>query len=256
MKYKKLLLFTTSLIFIITLVFSLAYVFRVAEINVKCNELSGSNEPISEMANLYLEDYYQENIIFLNKNRIKEDLENISGYIEVKKVEKKYPNKLIVEIVERREVYSFKSGNDFWALNESFNVITKKSENVNNLTGLPNVEIVVNLADYDDSKLIKGGKLSLYDNKTAESFNIIKQLVVERKENLKSITVNVRSDGKVNRYLLVTMTEGMVFQIDKSDEFLMDKLLVMFEFYDAFENKGDEIKRYVTKLDSGEIKVV
>jgi hypothetical protein len=79
---------------------------------------------------------------------------------------------------------------------------------------------------------------------------------VSRRQNVKSITLNVRSDGKLNRFLSFNMTECVVIQIDKVEEYTADKLNKLFNYYDALENKGDIIKKYVTKLENGDIVVL
>ena len=246
----------TSLIFITTLVFSFVFVFKTAEIQVSSFEIEGSNNDISELTLDYLNDYYKKNLIFISKKKIKSNLEELSGYISVKLVEKKLPNKLIVKVEERREVYSFKVNDKYMILDENLKVLAQKDKNVNNINGLSNVEIKANLSDYDVNLLTKGCDFKFYDEDINRGFTLLKSYVINRKENIKSIEVNVRSNGKINKYLLFTMTEGLTIQIDKAGEDLEDKLIKMFEYYDLLENKGDTVKRYVTKLNTGEIVVV
>ncbi len=245
----------TSLIFITTLVFSFIYVFKTAEIQVSSYEIEGSNNNITSISNEVLSSYHKKNLIFISKKKLKSKLESKSGYINVKSIEKNLPNKLIVTIEERREVYSFKVNDKYMILDENLRVLIEKDQNINNVNALTNIEIKANLADYDANLLSTGADFKFYDEEINKSFEILRSFIIERKENVKAVEVNVRTDGQINKYLLFTMTEGLTIQIDKANENLEDKLIKMFEYYDSTENKGDTQKRYVTKLTTGEIVV-
>ncbi len=256
MKYKKLLIFITSLIFITTLAFSSIFVFKVAEINLTTIEVNGSSSQINVISSEYAKSYEGKNILFINSKKFKSELENLSGYIKVNKFEKVYPNKINLEIEERVEVFSLKHNGTYYVFDENLTLLTQKKDNINNVNYLPNIELDLNLSDYNENSFLNGRYLELYDEETRKTLNALKETVLERKENIKSIKINVRSDGKINRFLLITMTEGMEIQIDKSNERAKDKLLKLFEYYDACNNKGDTVRRYVTLRDNGEIVVV
>ena len=256
MKYKKLLIFITSLIFFTTLIFSSVFLFRIAEIDLTVNSVVGSNENVNGVVSTCLEEYKGKNLIFVNTNKLEDELENISGYVKVKSIDKAFPNKLQVTVEERVEIYAINYQDEYWVLDEDFKTLTKKAENVNNINGLPNVLLDVNISDFNETSLKSSSILSFYDEYIQNSFNEIKDLIVSRKENIKSIKVNVRSDGQLNRYFSFTMTEGMEIQIDKVNISTKDKLLKLFDYYDSCENKGDAIKRYVTLKENGEISVV
>ena len=256
MKYKKLLIFITSLIFIMTLIFSSVFLFKIAEIDVTVNSVVGSNENINGIVKEHVGLYQGKNLIFISTNKIEEELEKISGYVKVKSVVKVFPNKLLVSVEERVEVYAIKYQGEYWIFDEDFKTLIKKQDNLNNVNELSNIVLEISLSDYNEETLKSANSLSLYDDEMQNTFNEIKNLIVSRKENIKSIKVNVRSDGKINRYLSFVMTEGMEIQIDKVNVRTTDKLNKLLEYYDLCENKGDTIKRYVTLRDDGEIVVV
>ena len=256
MKYKKLLIFITSLIFVTTLIFSSVFLFKIAEIDLTVNSVVGSSENVNGIVSNCLETYKGKNLIFASTDKIEGELEKASGYVKVKSVNKVFPNKLSVEVEERVEVYAIKYQEEFWILDEDFKTLVKKEDNLNNINGLPNILLDISLSDFDENTLKSSNTLSIYDSEMQKAFNEIKDLVVERKENIKSIKLNVRSDGQLNRYLSFTMTEGIEIQIDKANISIKDKLIKLFEYYDLCENKGDVIKRYVTLKDNGEIVVV
>ncbi len=256
MKYKKLLIFITSLIFVTALIFSSVFLFRIAEINLTVNSLRGSNENVNGIVSTYMEAYEGKSIVLSSKKKIKSELEGLSKYVKVVNIKKVFPNKLSVEVEERLETYALEYQNAYYIFDEDLKLLDKKQENLNNINYMPNIELILNLSDYNESSFLNEKSLDFYDIETQNYFEIIKQKVLDRRENIKSITVNVRTDGKLNKYLVLTMTEGLEIQIDKSNERLEDKLNKLFEYYDQSENKGDTVKRYVTLKDNGEIVVI
>ncbi len=256
MKYKKLLIFITSLIFVTALIFSSVFLFRIAEINLTVNSLRGSNENVNGVVSTYMKSYEGKSIVLSSKKKIKLELEGLSKYVKVISVEKVFPNKLNVEVEERLETYALEYQNAYYIFDEDLKLLDKKQENLNNINYMPNIELILNLSDYNEKSFLNEKSLNFYDSETQNCFEIIKQKVLDRRENIKSITVNVRTDGKINKYLVLTMTEGLEIQIDKSNERLEDKLNKLFEYYDQSENKGDTVKRYVTLKDNGEIVVI
>lgn len=256
MKYKRLLLLITSLIFITALVCCFFTMFKTAEINVSASQIENSSEDILSLSTSSLEKYHKKNLVFINKANIKSELESLSGYISVDKIEKKFPNKLNIKISERKEAYAIKLSNKYAIVDNNYVIIKIKDENVCNIDSLPLIEFKVNIADYDETHINEGKSFLLYDEKINSVLKTLSPFISARRENVKSIAVNVRSDGKLNRFLSFKMTEGVEIQIDKVDEFSEDKLLKLFDYYDSLENKGDIQKKYVTKLDGGEIVVL
>ena len=255
MKYKKLLIFVTSLIFLVTLVVSFVTIFKVAEIELHVVEIENSNVELKESCVNVLENYKNKNLIFIKKSNVENELKSTSGYVKVVSLEKAYPNRLVISVEEREEAYAVKAGDKYAVLDKDFNVLAVKNENVNNLNKA-NVEIKSDLSNYDESLLVVGGAFKLYDDSSTAILNTISPKIVEMRENLKSIFVNVKSDGQDNRFIRLTFVEGLEIEIDKVDEYTLEKLEKAFDYYKNSSNKGDTVKKYVTKLVTGEIVVL
>ena len=230
--------------------------FKTAEIKINYVSISTSTESVSQKAKEGLEDYYNKNLLFISEDKLRAKLEQISPYVEVESIEKKYPNKLVVNVTERVEVLTVKSGDSYYAVDNKFFVLSKKVTNQNNVDGKRNILLNVNIADYDETTLQVGSTFKINEIETQKYLIENLSLITENRQSVLSVDVNVVSDGVKNRTLTVTMLEGLVVQIDKADENTKQKLKKLFEYYQALENKGDTQKRYVTTLTSGEIVVV
>ena len=256
MKYKKLLLLITSLIFFTALFCSFFAVFKTAEIFVCCKQIENSPEDLSNSTKVLLEKYHNKNLVFINKDKLKNEIESLSGYIKVDDIDKKFPNKLNVYISERKEEYAIKLLNGYLIVDSEYKVLKVNDKNCNNVDNLPLIEFNVNVADYDETIIKQGTRFTLYDTATNNVLSTLSTYLKNRRQNVKSITINVRSDGKLNRFLTFEMAEGVIIQIDKVDENTVEKLEKLFNYYDTLENKGDIVKKYVTKLESGDIVVL
>ena len=255
MKYKKLLIFVTSLIFLVTLVVSFVTIFKVAEIELHVVEIENSNVELKESCVSVLENYKNKNLVFIKKSNVENELKSTSGYVKVVSLEKAYPNRLVISVEEREEAYTVKTGDKYAVLDKDFNVLAVKNENVNNLNK-SNVEIKSDLSNYDESLLVVGGAFKFYDDSSTAILNTISPNIIIMRENLKSIFVNVKTDGQDNRFIRLTFVEGLEIEIDKVDEYTLEKLEKAFDYYNNSSNKGDIVKKYVTKLVTGEIVVL
>ncbi len=65
----------------------------------------------------------KENIIFYDKNQAISTLEEKYPYIKVLKIEKKFPNKIIVHATERQEQYAIKVNEKYYVLDEEGKVL-------------------------------------------------------------------------------------------------------------------------------------
>ena len=256
MKYKRLLLLFTSFIFLTAVIISSLFIFKIAEISIIATQIQSSNENILTKTESELEKYKDKNIIFISKKSIVEEIKGLSNYIKVLDVKKSYPNKLIVKIEERREVFAIKTEKGFYMVDGEFSVLRFSEANLNNIDLLKNVELIVNIADYESSLLSEGNTFKFNDLNINNTMLSIIEFVKARRENINSITVNVRSDGMLNRFLVFKMIEGVEIQIDKADEFTNEKLNALFNYYEALDNKSYTQKKYVTRLATGEIKVI
>lgn len=245
MKYKKLLVLITCLLFITVAVFCFASAFKVTDVELKVTSINGSNENIEGLVKDYLEEYEGKNLTFVKKDKIKSDISSLSGYIEVVSVEKNFPNKIAVEVKEKREVFAINLGSDYYALDKSFCVLAKKNDLKNNVTSENNLLIKLSLSDYDSS-LVVGNVLSTYDNSLLTMLKSASSLLETYKNSLEYVEFTLKKEGLEYKTIVLKMKEGVSFTLLKADEQTVLKLTATHDFYVALENKG--VGEYITVL--------
>ena len=154
MKYKRLLVFVTSMIFFTALVICFFAMFKTAEIYVDVNAVSGSNEQVADKVQALLEDKEGKNLLFISTEEIEREINGASSYAKVSKIVKKYPNKLEVYVEERVEKFAIYYGDKYYALDNEFHVLSESDKNANNIDEKPNLLINFDIADVDKTVLI------------------------------------------------------------------------------------------------------
>lgn len=124
MKNKRLIILLSIFSFIILLVVLSSTVFTVRSSSIS---IEWHISPLEYMKNQNqsivdtISD--RENIIFYDKDKATDVLEEKFPYIKILKIEKKFPNKIVVHATERREQYCIKVDNEYYALDESGKVL-------------------------------------------------------------------------------------------------------------------------------------
>ena len=229
-------------------VFCLTAAFRETDIDLTVESVDGSPENVSELCEGELIKYKDANLIFLDVDKIKNQLNALSGYIEVIKVEKTFPNKIVVSVKERVEQYSIIASDKIYALDGNFCVLSQKDSFKNNVTGTDNLLINIPQSDFDVNLSI-GNKLNVYDQATSSYLSAGASYLCEIKDCVESVSLTVKKDGIYSRKLTLKMKEGVVFNIFKADEKTVEKLRATYEFYLSLENKG--VGEYITVLEDG-----
>lgn len=250
MKYKRLLVFVTSMIFFTAFVICFFAIFQTAEISVDVKSVQGSNERVADKVESLLNEYEGKNLLTISTEKIESQVNAISSYAKVVKINKKYPNKLEVFIEERVEKFAIKYNDSYYVLDEELHVLAKKTENVNNVNGGRNLLFNFNIADIDTNTLKVGEKLLIHDEKTTSYLLNNVQALFEKSGDIGSISVTVKKEKFYFRRLTLTMREGMVINIDKADVRTDEKLSKAFEFYNNSTNKGDTTEYFVNVLES------
>ncbi|MBR5438923.1 MAG: FtsQ-type POTRA domain-containing protein [Clostridia bacterium] len=253
MKYKRVLILVTILFFVTVSIFASAMLFTVNEIEIKADVIASSGEGVQSKAETVLSSYKGKNYIFTDTNKIANEVQKSSPYVKVVSVNKVFPNKIVVEIKERKEALCLVYDSKYYVLDEELVILKISNSNENNVDGLKNVELNLNVADYGQAELAVGAKLNVYDQ---TAFSYLKNSVtkfVENRQNLESVTLEVKRDGNVYNRLTLAMREGVKFRIQKANEETLEKLDKAFEFYSNLTmpngNKG-EGDYFVFKLES------
>ena len=259
MKYKRVLIFVTILFFVTVLIYASSMLFTINEIEVKATTITNSNEDIVKKAEDALNIYKGKNYLFTSTKKVSGEVEKSSSYTQVVSVTKSFPNKIVVEIKERKEALALVYNSKYYVLDDTLTILKIDDKNANNIDGLKNVELTLNVADYGQAELNVGNVLNVYDN---TAFNYIKTSVltlIQNRQNLESVNVEVKRDGIEYNRMSLTMREGVMFKIQKANEETSEKLSKAFEFYNSLtlpSGNKSEGEYFVYKLESsGEIVV-
>lgn len=254
MRYKRLLVFFTCSIFITALIVCFFSVFKVAKISISTTSITNSSENVKEIAYDTAKKHYGGNLFFISDSELKKELSKASPYINVKSVKKSYPNQLEISIIERKEVFCFVYQDKYYALDENLHIVSLKQRNQNNIDGLDNILLNLNVADFDGQTLKVGSNLKIHDNLSSSCLKELSNLIFENRKNLKSVELTVKKDGYFMRELTLTFKEGLVIVLQSLQEKTTDKFNKAVEYYLACENKGDTNKLFVNiHSTSGEI---
>lgn len=131
MKNKRLIILLSIFSFIILLVVLSSTVFTVhsSSISVEWHIRSSPLDNMKNQGQAIIDTINdRENIVFYDKNKATNTLEEKFPYIKVLKIEKKFPNKIIVHATERREQYCIKVDDEYFALDESGKVLNVYSK--------------------------------------------------------------------------------------------------------------------------------
>lgn len=253
MKYKKLLVLITCLLFVTVAVFCFASAFKITDVELNYNVLENSSEDLDGKCSEYLEKYNGKNLVFVNLDKVKEEMCNLSGYVEVVSIEKNFPNKLSVSVKEKLEAFVIQNDDSYFALDVNFNVLAQKSSAKNNVDGNDNILLELSRADYQTDLSVRG-VLEIYDGETAGYLKDCAEYLYSMRENLVKVSVTTKKDGAKYKTLTLYMREGVTFTLMKANESSLDKLKATYEFYKDLSNKGHG--DYITVLeDSGKISI-
>lgn len=254
MKYKRLLVFVTSMIFITAFIICFFAVFKTAEIYVDVNAVSGSNEQVADKVQALLKNKEGKNLLFLSTEEVESEVNGASSYAKVTKVTKKYPNKLEVVVEERVEKFAIFYENNYYAVDEELHILNKSEQNINNIDGKPNLVLNFDIADIDTNSIKVGETLKIYDQKTTDYLIENVSSLYEKRGDISAVTITVKKEKFYFRRLTLTMREGLVLNIDKADIRTQEKIAKALEFYYNLANKGDTTEYFVNILESsGEI---
>ncbi len=128
MRTKKISLILIVVAFILIAILSTVSLFyvRKAQVNFAVSEKTDSSE-IQQL----LDGYIGKNLLFLDTEEIVQALKGYH-YLEVVRVDKKYPNVIEVSLKERREVYYFEQDGKVYITNEDGFVLNSYSGTVQN----------------------------------------------------------------------------------------------------------------------------
>ncbi|MBO6263612.1 MAG: hypothetical protein J6N93_05015 [Clostridia bacterium] len=128
MKYKRLVTVVTVAVFILLAIVAVFWLFRVREVKVRYVSYGeNGTEKYLELDEITENTAIGKSILFINTDKLKEELETSDPYIFVEKIEKAYPDRIIVDAVKREEKFSLLLNGEYY-LFSSGNIYLRKTD--------------------------------------------------------------------------------------------------------------------------------
>lgn len=238
MKNKRLAIFLTIFVFFAIVIVLSSAVFSLGNVSIKylstTNVLTGQEQSVLESANFK----YGESVFFSNKKEYIKNLEKSNPYIRVINIQTVFPNKLIVNAVERNETYVIKLDSNKYVKTDEFLKVLSISNVFQNTTANG---IVIENSGLNSQSVQAGDFFEIQDDYLTQLFNCFREWdnsYVNLKSKIESIELNYNNDTD---RLLINMRSGVQIIIRKSKTNLSDKLNLAFSFYDLDEHNGQPV---------------
>lgn len=209
MKHKKIFYILTVSLYIVVLLLCLSFLFSIKKVNVNYDMVSFSDRYLT--VEKQLEEYENKNLLFVNTSKIKNKLES-DPYIIVKSIKKKFPNKLDVEIEERREMFVIQTENEKYFLDDKYFVLKK----VDKQTDTDHINLVLNYSDFSTSQLVIGEQITAIKDDIIICVNEMLSIFSDWKNILKGIEVEQVFGEATNFRVCFYTNQGVVIEVRKA----------------------------------------
>lgn len=126
MKNKRLIILLSIFAFLILIVVLCSTLFTVRENSVSIEWHSSALTHLKDKEDEIISAVpTKENVMLIDKGEITSTLEESFSYINVLKIEKKFPNKIVVHAIERQDQYAVLVGDEYFALDDQGKVLNK-----------------------------------------------------------------------------------------------------------------------------------
>jgi len=186
MKHKRLFYILTIILYVSVVLLSFAFLLSIK--SIECNFSSVTSSVKYQRIERELSKYEGKNLLFVNTDKIEKKLEK-DPYVIVKEIEKDYPNKLIVEIVEREEAFLISTDTYNYYLDNTFYVLKKVEKSIDE----PSVNVVsLNLeqcVNFNENLIVVGKKYNVLKKWVKNSINQMMSIFSDWKNILNEIVV-------------------------------------------------------------------
>lgn len=251
MKNKSLIISLSILAFIVLIVVLSSTIFclKTAEVNFMSNTINLTNkkDEIIETTDFK----YNQSIFFLNKSNYIKQIEENYPYIKIINIETVFPNKLIVNAVERNELFVIKtyeenSFKNYLILDDELKILSTTQSFTNSHLN----PILITIEGEFTATNLAGQTLTSMNNQ------LIKNLAVELyaynnnplilKANFEEININYENSGDVR----ILMRSGVEIMLKDSNARLSEKFMLALSYYNELTDKTTgRITTYVNNED-------
>ncbi len=248
MKYKGLFTIFIAVVFALIAVFTVFSVFKIKNVDVSYEAFESGfleTDDIDEA----LQEFLGKNLLFFNIDKVYDALDDCTRF-EILSVTKKYPNTLVVEVKERREMFYVEfAGKNYIVASDGFVV----EEVVSVPSGLIELKANQSLSGnkFDFTTVVVGDYL-----KTTEDDAITAMLKIVNTEGLSSIltSVEVFSAFNTNHLIMDTATEVNVEIVNFKNRGEDKAKALINQYEDINDYLKANSKIYVTEsAETGEI---
>ena len=221
-RIKRMLKFTALLIIIIAgIIFALVSpIFNIKEINISNNNQINT-ETIISLSQLNL----GQNIFKFNKNKVNKNIKT-NAYIESVEIKRKLPNKVQIQIEERKQEYNVEFLNGYAYINNQGYILQISEEK----QALPTIQGI----STPDEQIVEGNRLNSED---LEKLEVIIQIMnICKNYELDSKITNIDISTKDEYTLYLEEEKKTIYLGDKSN--LSNKMLYVQVIIE--ENRGKE----------------
>ena len=239
MRNKRLAIFLIIFVFFAVVVVLTSTIFSLKSVEVKflssTNNLTGTETQIVESGKFR----YGENLFFANKTGYVKKLEKENPYLRVINIESIFPNKFVINAVERNECYVIKlsnSGptNNKYAVTDEYmkvlSILDVYQNNTSNAIEIKNSSL--------SSQQVSPGDFFETDDYFLNLFNSFREWKLSYAD-LKAKITSIEVDYEREDRLLINMRSGVQIVINKSSNQISDKLNLAFSFYDTKKDKNN-----------------
>lgn len=250
MKHKRLLIISTCLVFIMVCVLCFKELFTVKDVNVVYSVTSnGVNEEVYSL----VEKYKGRSIFSVDTEEIKKEI-TANNYLKVLSVEKKYPNEILINLIERSEKYYYVADDAVYYFDDEYFIVKKAESKPEGQTYL--TEIAFNDISTGDKIAVDCSLMSYFT--FPQGFLADVKVVVDKIEDVASSVTKITfvTTGEIGEHRIrLQMREGVVIEIRKAGISLEEKLQSGIGYYNQLE-EGKKIEGLVyVQIDSQSGKV-
>ncbi len=253
MKNKSLIIILSILAFIVLVVVLSSTVFCLnsVKVNFLSNTINLTNQEqtIIDSGNFT----YKKSIFFLNKEKFKENIEINNPYAKVVSIETIFPNKLVVNVVERNELFVVKNYDSSTSSFKNYAILDNelkvlKVENDYTNTHLNPILVEIEGDNFYDLTLghsLNNSYKTLLDNLAVELLAYNNNPVM-LKANFESIILNFST----NEDVFIKMRSGVEIILKEGNVRLTEKFMLALSYYNGLEDKTmGRITTYVNNED-------
>ena len=230
MKHKQLLILSTCLVFLMICFVSLRELFTVKDINVI---YSVTSEGVTEEVYSLVEKYKGRNIFSVDLAEIKQEIVS-NNYLKVLSVEKKYPNGIVVNLIERSERYYYEANDSVYYFDDEYFIVRSEDS-------VPVGETY--LTEWAFVEIMSGNKIPVdcslmsyfsFPDAFGDDVAIVSDKIIEVASSVTKITfVSTGEEGE--HRINLQMREGVVIEIRKAGFLLEEKLTSGIAYYNSLD---------------------